>query len=192
MTPATAAAPVRIGLAALVAVLAAFVVSTSAGAAGSAWSSYLAPPAACRAADDPRASAAVQRRAITCLVNWARRQDGRVSLSSPSRIRRASVLKGRGVASCKQFSHTPCGKAATTALRASGYRYAWFGENLFVGPWGQVSARDVVASWLQSPLHRANVLRPGFRHLGAARVRVSGLFGPGDAAVWVATFASPR
>jgi uncharacterized protein YkwD len=61
-----------------------------------------------------------------------------------------------------------------------------------VGVWGQVSARDVVAAWLGSPPHRANLLRPAFRHLGAARVRVSGLFGTGTAAVWVATFASPR
>jgi uncharacterized protein YkwD len=192
VTTATAAAPVRFVLTALVAVLAAFVVASSADGAGSAWSSYLAPAAACNGADNPGASAATQSRAITCLVNWARRQDRRASLSSPSTIRRAAALKGRGVASCKQFSHTPCGKDATAALRASGYRYAWFGENLFVGTWGQVTARNVVASWLESPMHRANVLRPGFRHVGAARVRVSGLFGDGDAVVWVATFASPR
>jgi uncharacterized protein YkwD len=77
-------------------------------------------------------------------------------------------------------------------LRAAGYRYSSFGENLFVGTWGQVSARDVVAAWLQSPGHRANVLRPGFRDVGAALIRARGLFGDGDAALWIAAFAAPR
>ncbi|CAN5191616.1 hypothetical protein BH09ACT13_BH09ACT13_14810 [soil metagenome] len=189
---ASAAVPVRLCLAAFVAVLAAFVVTSSADGASRGWSSYLAPSGACTGADDPRASAAVQRGAITCLVNWARRRDGRVLLTSPARVQRAAALKGRGLASCGQLSHTPCGKDASASLEATGYEYGWFGENLFFGPWGEVSARSVVSSWLQSPLHRANVLRPGFRHLGAARVQVSGVFGDGVAAVWVATFASPR
>lgn len=192
MTSASAAAPVRLALATVLAALSAFVLASSADGGRSAWSAYLAPASTCRGSDDPRASAVVQRRAITCLVNWARRQDGRVALSSPASIVRASALKGRGVAACGQLSHTPCGKEPTAALAAAGYRYGWFGENLFVGPWGEVSARDVVASWLQSPLHRANVLRAGFRHLGSARVKVAELFGDGEAAVWVATFASPR
>ena len=57
----------------------------------------------------------------------------------------------------------------TAAVQAAGYRYSSFGENLFAGTWGQVSARDVVRAWLQSPPHRANLLHPGFRHVGAAR-----------------------
>ena len=189
---ASAAVPVRLCLAAFVAVLAAFVVASSADGASRGWSSYLAPSGACKGADDPRASAAVQRGAITCLVNWARQRDRSVLLTSPAKLQRASALKGRGLVSCGQLSHTPCGKDVTASLEATGYEYGWFGENLFVGPWGDVTPRSVVSGWLQSPLHRANVLRPGFRHLGTARVQVSGLFGDGEAALWVATFASPR
>jgi uncharacterized protein YkwD len=192
VTTAPAAARFPLGFVALVAALAALAVSASAHGAAGASSSHLAPAAACAGADDPRASVDAQRAAIVCLVNWARRKDGRVPLSAPSPIVRAAAIKGRVVASCKEFSHTPCGKDMTSAIRASGYAYGWFGENLFVGVWGQVSARDVVAAWLGSAPHRANLLRPAFQHLGAARVRVSGLFGEGDVAVWVATFASPR
>jgi uncharacterized protein YkwD len=107
-------------------------------------------------------------------------------------LSRAAALKGKGVASCGQFSHTPCGTDVTAAVRASGYRYATFGENLFAGTWGQVTARDVLTAWLQSPPHRANVLNPSFRDVGAAPARASGLLGDGDAVVWTATFASPR
>jgi uncharacterized protein YkwD len=189
----TASAAVRLGVGVLfAAILASCFASASASASSEASSSFLAPASACAGADDRGASVDVQRRAIGCLVNWARRKAGKAPLSSPSPIVRAATIKGREVASCKEFSHTPCGRGVTDGIEASGYDYGWFGENLFVGVWGQVSARDVVAAWLASPPHRANLLRPAFRHLGAARVRVSGLFGEDVAAVWVATFASPR
>ena len=193
MTPATAAATVRLGFATLVvASIAAFLVAASADGAGGSWSSYLAPSAACPGSDNLAAAPAAQRRAVGCLVNWARRQDRRVSLAQPAALQRAAALKGRGVASCGVLTHAPCGSDPTSSLRASGYRYSSFGENLFVGAWGDVTPRDVVAVWLQSPVHRANILRAGFRDLGAALVRGPGLLGDADAAVWVATFASPR
>ncbi len=79
----------------------------------------------------------------------------------------------------------------TSGVTAAGYRYATFGENLFAGTWGQVSPRDVVSAWLQSPPHRANVLSGQFEHVGAAPVRANGLLEGTDAVVWTAAFASP-
>ncbi len=114
-----------------------------------------------------------------------------MSLAQPAALQRAAALKGRGVASCGVLTHAPCCSDPTASLRASGYRYSSFGENLFVGAWGEVTPRDVVATWLQSPAHRANILRSEFRDLGAALVRAPGFLGDGDAAVWVATFATP-
>jgi uncharacterized protein YkwD len=151
----------------------------------------LAGAAACPGADDPAASEAVQRKAIVCLVNLARRQADRTKLGTPPKLRRAAAIKGRVVVSCGQLSHTPCGAEPTAALRAAGYRYAWFGENLWLGTWASFSARQVVESWLGSPGHRANILRPPFRHFGVDRVRAEGVFGEPSTAVWVATFASP-
>jgi uncharacterized protein YkwD len=113
-------------------------------------------------------------------------------LGRPASLGRAATLKGRKVASCRDFSHTPCGADPTAPLRAAGYRYSTFGENLFLGSWGKVSARDAVAAWLRSPGHRANVLRPGFRHLGSALVRARGMGGDGDGALWITAFATPR
>jgi uncharacterized protein YkwD len=178
------------GLAALLAV--ALVVAGRADGAGTAWNAYLAPASACRSADDSAAPAAVQVRAVTCLVNWARTHDSRKRLVRRPALQLAATLKGERVASCGQFSHTPCGSAVTAAVHAAGYRYATFGENLFAGTWGQVSARDVVSAWLQSPEHRANILGPRFRDLGAAPVLAHGLLDGGDAVVWTATFGSRR
>ena len=193
MTSAPAAVPVRFGLVAILfASFAAFLVAGPADGAARAWTAYLAPASACQGSNDPAASPAVQRRAIGCLINWARVQDRQVRLLQPASLRHAAALKGRGVVSCGELSHTPCGSGLTDSLRTAGYRYSTFGENLFVGPWGQVTARHVVAAWLQSPPHRANVLRPGFRDVGAALVRARDLFGDGDAVVWIAAFAAPQ
>ena len=193
VTSATAAAPVRLSATAVVvACLFVLVATGRADGAERSWSAYLAPEAACAASGDVSAPARVQVRAVTCLVNWARAQDGRGRLVRRSSLQRAAELKGERVASCGQFSHTPCGSALTAAVNAAGYRYAMFGENLFAGTWGRIAARDVVSAWLQSPPHRRTLLMRGFRDLGVAPVRAGGLFGDSDAVVWTATFASPR
>lgn len=172
--------------------LAALLVAGQADGAGRTWSVYLAPAGACQGADDPAAAPAVQARAVGCLVNWARAQDRRGRLAQRPALQRAAALKGKGVASCNQLSHTPCGTDVTAAVRAAGYEYSTFGENLFAGTRGQVSARDVMTAWLQSPPHRANLLNASFRHVGVAPARAPGLLGDPDAVVWTATFASPR
>lgn len=185
--------PFHLGLAAvLLASLAALFLVNPADGGSRAWRAYLAPPAACKGATDASASAVVQRRAVACLINWARRQDRRKRLSQSTSLQQAADLKGRKVASCGELSHTPCGSDLIGPLKASGYRYASFGENLFVGPWGSVTPRDVVAAWLQSSGHRANVLRPYFRDVGAAFVRAGGLVNDGPEVVWIATFGSKR
>jgi uncharacterized protein YkwD len=188
-----AAAPFRFIVSAIVAAsISALLVAGHADGAQRSWSAFLAPAGACGAADDASAPAAAQARAVACLVNWARVQDHRPRLSRRLALQRAAALKGESVASCKQFSHTPCGGRFTSAVNAAGYRYATFGENLYAGTWGTVTPREVVRAWLLSPSHRANVLNGRFRDVGAAPVRASGLFDGGDAVVWTATFGSPR
>ncbi|HUF00974.1 MAG TPA: CAP domain-containing protein [Gaiellaceae bacterium] len=191
MTRASAAAPVRLVVTATALALAVAVVLVGrADGAGHAWSAYLAPSEACPGAVDRNASPALQARSVRCLVNWARAQARRPGLRPSRALRRAAVLKGRGVASCGELSHAPCSSRVTDAVRRSGYRYSTFGENLFAGIDRHVSARDVVAAWLQSPPHRANILRPGFREVGFAGVAAPGFFGDGNSVVWVAAFGA--
>ena len=193
VTSAPAAASVRLVATSLViASFLAILVAGRADGAGRSWNVYLAPEGTCPSATDAAAPADVQTRAVTCLVNWARAQDHRSRLVSRPALRRAATLKGARVASCSQFSHTPCGWKATAAVRAAGYRYRTFGENLFAGTWGRVSPRDVVSAWLQSPPHRANMLSPRFRDLGTAPVHATGLLDGADAVVWTAAFGSRR
>lgn len=177
-----------IGVSAIAAVLALLVGVRPAPAAPSL---LAGAAAACPGADELSASEAAQRQAVVCLVNLARSRADRARLATPRKLRKAAALKGRVVVSCGQLTHTPCGAEPTEALRRAGYRYAWFGENLWLGTWGQFSPRQVVESWLASTPHRANILRTGFTDFGVARVRANGVFGEPSTAIWVATFASP-
>jgi uncharacterized protein YkwD len=189
---ASAAAPSRFLAPALAAAsILAFLLAARADGAQQAWSAYLAPAGVCHAADDAAAPVGDQARAVACLVNWARRHESRSRLLTRSALSRAAELKGLSVASCGQFSHTPCGAAMTSGVTAAGYRYRTFGENLFAGT-GSVTPRQVVNAWLHSPSHRATMLSGRFRHVGAAPVLAKGLLGGADALVWTAAFAAPR
>lgn len=75
------------------------------------------------------------------------------------------------------------GTGAGRRLTAAGYIYYAMGENLAVG---HDSAEDVVAAWLASPEHRANILDPAWREVGVA-VRNGGDYGW----YWVQEFADP-
>jgi uncharacterized protein YkwD len=59
------------------------------------------------------------------------------------------------------------GKSPTDRIRDAGYlpsSNGWCtGENI---AWGQSSAAAVVNWWMNSPGHRANILKPEFMHLG--------------------------
>ncbi|GEM_PF-2786223 len=70
------------------------------------------------------------------------------------------------------FEHTrPNGSEANTALDELGYvkinSYTAFAENIALG---QGSAQEVVEAWMDSPGHRANILREHLRQLGVGFV----------------------
>ena len=67
-------------------------------------------------------------------------------------------------AQLRTLSHR--GTDNTTAgqrLTAAGYRWAFYGENLAAG---QETPEAVVAAWMASPGHRANILAPKAREIG--------------------------
>ena len=175
VTFAHAVAPVRlVATAFAVASLLAFLVVGRADGASRSWSVYLAPESACRSATDANAPAAVQTRAIACMLNWARAQDRRSRLVRRPALQRAAAMKGERVASCGQFSHTPCGSAVTAAVRASGYRYAAFGENLFaVGTGLRAPGRDGVAPVAAAPRERAQLAFSRCRRSAGAGARTA-------------------
>ena len=61
--------------------------------------------------------------------------------------------------------------AFTVRIRRAGVHAPALGENLAWGSGSLSAARAIVDLWLQSPEHRANLLRPGFQTVGVGAVR---------------------
>jgi uncharacterized protein YkwD len=62
------------------------------------------------------------------------------------------------------YSHTsPDGTQPWDRAATAGARHRGIGENIAAG---QNTAAEVVQGWMDSPGHRANILKPGFTHIG--------------------------
>lgn len=152
-------------LIAVVAVLA--LVPSGAGAGGE-----LAAPARC--------AAGTARTALLCFVNHARSANGVRALRQAAPLGRAASAKGTAIVRCDDFSHGPCGTDPIGVVRAQGYPFRVWGENLYWGSGPLASARSAVGGWLRSPGHRRALLDGRFREIGIAAVGW-----PGRGTVWV-------
>jgi uncharacterized protein YkwD len=111
------------------------------------------------------------RVATRCLLNKKRRMQGLRRLRGNGRLHRAA---GRHVADMAQnhsFSHTSIsGASFLDRIRRTGYLRrvrSWsVGENIAWGTGELSTPRSIVAAWMRSPGHRANILSRRFREIG--------------------------
>ena len=150
----------------------------------------LAPVSLCRGQSDSSAPAAVQQKAILCLVDFARRRARMPPLRRSPLLMRAAARKADDLVRCGQFSHTACGLDFTTRISEAGYRYGEAGENIAMGPSAVGSPRAIMLAWLRSSEHRRNLIDPGYRDQGIAMMAGS-MPGYPDAHVWVNEFGAP-
>ena len=88
------------------------------------------------------------------------------------------------MASRRFFDHyNLSGESPFDRIEKTGYRYRAAAENIAAG---QADPRAVVASWMQSAGHCANLMSPAFTETGVGYQRLAGM--PGH--VWTQTFAS--
>ena len=128
----------------------------------------------CRYADTiPRSATTVRRAqsATLCLINRERRARGLRALTRSKILDTASRQYARDMVRQSFFAHvTPVGGTLTQRIRQSSYldgaRGYKIGENLAWGSGSLATPRHTVASWMDSPKHRANILNPRFRQLG--------------------------
>ena len=87
-------------------------------------------------------------------------------LAWSDQLAQASLVHSRDMAQRNYFDHVDPGGASVAERAAkTGYRWRVVGENIAAG---QGSAKQVVAGWLASPGHCANILSPEFREMGVA------------------------
>jgi len=83
-----------------------------------------------------------------------------------------------------KLEHTLDGKTADERVTAVGYKWSATGENI---GWNARTAKDAVASWMDSPPHKENMLNPEYTEIGVGvAVNAKG------ERYWVQVFGKPR
>lgn len=111
-------------------------------------------------------SPSVQR--IVDLTNAERIKAGLAPLAVSGPLMGAAEIHSGNMARLHVMSHTlPDADRPTLADRAAavGYKYSWLGENI---AYNYADADAVVAGWMASPGHRANILNASFSEIGVA------------------------
>jgi uncharacterized protein YkwD len=136
------------------------------------------------------------RAAILCLHNKVRAQNGLPTLKANARLRRAAEGHSADMVARSFFNHTtPAG--ATMVDRILGSRYVrpdrgWIlGENLEWGTGTLATPRGAIQAWMDSPGHRANVLKRGYRDVGVG-ITLGTPTGAGPGATYTVDFGARR
>ena len=101
---------------------------------------------------------------VAVLTNRERTGAGLPPLAADPHLARAAQAYSTDMAVRAFYSHTsPEGTQPWDRAAAAGSTRRSIGENIACG---QRSAAEVVEGWMNSPGHRANILKPGFTHIG--------------------------
>ena len=102
-------------------------------------------------------------------------------------LQKAAQLKAEDMAQKGYFAHnSPEGLTPWFWFQKANYNYNYAGENLAINFF---DSEDVVAAWMQSSLHRANILNDRFTELGIGTAR--GLYNGREAVFVVQMFGRP-
>ena len=124
------------------------------------------PPATSPVVSVPSVSAAVQR--IIDLTNAQRVQAGLAPLALSAPLTQAAEIQSGNMARLDIMSHILPGTNQpnlTDRAAAVGYDYSTLGENI---AYNYADADAVVAGWMASPGHRANILNTSFTEIGVS------------------------
>jgi uncharacterized protein YkwD len=140
------------------------------------------------------ASANALANSAVCLINKHRSRRGMRKLRLNARLSEAARRHTVDMVRRNYFGHvSKSGSDVVDRLNRTGYMRgarAWtVGENLAWGSGTRSTPRQIVAAWMHSPGHRANILQRRFREIGMGVV----LQAPkGSGATYTTTFGSRR
>jgi uncharacterized protein YkwD len=101
------------------------------------------------------------------------------ALSWNEKLEKAAYSHSNDMYGHKFLSHTGTnGSGSGERITSAGYNWRYYGENIAQG---YKNEKEVVAGWLSSPGHCANIMNKNFKEMGAAKV--------GD--YWTQDFGSP-
>lgn len=101
---------------------------------------------------------------LVSLTNSDREKNDAPPLKENSLLVKAAEAKAQDMATRGYFAHTsPDGKTPWYWLDQVGYKYSYAGENLAVNFF---ESEDVERAWMNSPLHRANIVKQDYTEIG--------------------------
>ncbi len=100
------------------------------------------------------------------ITNSDRQTAGLPPLDLNGDLTQAAVNKANDMFSKDYWAHvSPTGETPWVFIKDAGYNYVYAGENLARG---YTTPQSVVAAWMASPEHRANMLSPHYKDVGFA------------------------
>jgi len=137
-------------------------------------------------------------KAVLCLINKQRRRHGARPLKRQRQQAKAAGKHNRRMVRRRCFSHQCPGESDLTK-RLVKARYlpcgcSWgIAENIAYGSGGLGSPRKIVAAWMHSSEHRANILNRSYEHIGIAVASGTPASGRGsDGATYTTDFGYKR
>ncbi|MEU6553456.1 CAP domain-containing protein [Streptomyces sp. NPDC046915] len=130
----------------------------------------------------PTATASGVAARVIQLVNAERAKVGCSALTSNATLAKAAQAHSADMAAHQNMSHTGSdGSSPGDRITRAGYSWSAYGENV---AYGYSTPEQVMAGWMSSPGHRANILNCSFKQIGV------GLAQPGS--YWTQDFGTPR
>jgi uncharacterized protein YkwD len=130
------------------------------------------------------------RDAVLCLHNLERTTRGLPPLKENGKLRRAANGHSADMVAGGYFAHeSRNGADMADRILGTGYAHGqgWsLGENIAWGTGSLATAVEIHRAWMQSPGHRANILRRQFREIGIGIA----LGAPGDSGLEGATYTA--
>jgi len=140
-------------------------------------------------AKDSAIGANLTRSGVILATNSERAKGGKSALVENKELNAAAMAKVDDMFKRQYFAHvSPSGTVAGDLAKAEGYVAISVGENLASGNFKGDAA--LVQAWMDSPGHRANILRGSFEEIGVAVKK--GMFEGHETWLAVQIFGRPR
>lgn len=103
---------------------------------------------------------------VVLLVNKARSAANITTLKKNDLLQQAAEEKAQDMIENDYFAHvSPQGKSPWHWIEKNNYDYVYAGENLAIN---FTNSEDQQQAWMDSPLHRKNILNPNYDEIGVA------------------------
>lgn len=133
-------------------------------------------------------NAQLTKSGVYTLTNAERSKQGLGALSSDTKLELIASRRAKDMFAKQYFEHvSPSGDSASVEADTVGYEYIVIGENIALGNFANDA--ELVAAWMASPGHRANILNTRFTSLGVAVEK--GMYNGKSTWIAVQIFARP-